>query len=568
MSNPDKTDPKAWNAMFYLAGENNLADECVFALKELKRARPDHKKYSDDKEIKALDKEVDARVKVVAQLDAGGLGGNEVRYILTPSDDDVDGKLEDNAITRVDTTETTYRGVLKDFISSSILIKGRAKHYLLVLSGHGNGLLSDFLSRDIDTPDKLSIPKIQWVLREVKKDFIETFGKKDGDKFKIDILGLDSCMMSMAEIGYELRNYVNYMVGAEGFEPNAGWPYQRILSAIVNNPDIKPDEVAVQIVDRYVKYYMDFLPAARSVDLSACDLTRCNELASAIKELADKMYERMTDPVTSAETLRHIVLAHWEAQSYKDDQYVDLYDFCDLLDQGQFESEKETNTVTGSVIMRGLAVDDEIRAACRKVKTILTGNGTNGKDPKAATPMVLRSRHSGPAVQYSHGLSVYFPWSNVIDSYEELEFAKDTNWRRFLLKYVELTRRRKRPCSSDLNQTRVVEGQLFFNPATAGFDFILSENKNAPTVNKVLGNKVGGMKNPPLDHFVCEGPKRNHSKKAEDSPRNNVPPPESKETQATQEKPTTETSVTSTEPSEDPSLESSTGSIRQQARKK
>jgi hypothetical protein len=150
--------------------------------------------------------------------------------------------------------------------------------------------------------------------------------------------------------------------------------------------------------------------------------------------------------------------------------------------------------------MKGLNVDDKIRTACSNVKKILNGND----DPKGAKPMVLRSRHSGPAVQYSHGLSVYFPWSNVLDSYEELEFANDTNWRRFLLKYVEITRRAKRPCPKDMKQLRMVEGQLFFNPAIAGFDFLLTENKDAPTVNRFLGNKVGGMKNPPIDHVVCD----------------------------------------------------------------
>ena len=494
MTESDKANEKKdWNAMIYLAGENNLADECVFALKELKRARPRNKGR------KATDEAVDARVKVVAQLDAGGLGGNEVRYVLRRGDED--GELNEDEVTRVDTSETTYRGVLKDFISSSILIKGIARHYLLVLSGHGNGLLTDFLSRDIDTPDKLSIPKIRWVLREVKKDMVENFGAKFGDSFKIDILGLDSCMMSMAEIGYELRHYVNFMVGAEGFEPNSGWPYERILSDLLTNSEIEPEAFAVQIVERYVKYYRDFLPAARSVDLSACDLTRSEELASAIKELADVLYDKVGEP----ETMRQIVLAHWEAQSYKDDQYADLYDFCDLLDRGPAETSEKS--VTGSVVMRGLKVDDEhITPACRKIKKILQGDGTNGGDPNKAKPIVLRSRHSGPAVQYSRGLSLYFPWSNVIDSYEDLEFATDTNWKRFLDKYVEITRRAKRPCPSDMEQVGVVEGQLFFNTSIAGFDFLLSENKNTPTVNKVLGNRVGSMKNPAIDHIVCKCP--------------------------------------------------------------
>lgn len=502
MSEPDKLNfVKDWNAMIYLAGENNLAEECIFALKQMQRARP-----------RRRSKNIDNRVKVVAQLDAGGLGGNEVRYLLKQNNDDGaveenkdetaddnhDGLLHKNELTRVDTTQTFYQGVLKDFLSSSIIKGGRAKHYLIVLSGHGNGIISDFLSRDVETPDKLSIPKIQWVLEEVKQNLMQEFPREIDENFKFDILGLDSCMMSMAEIGYELRNYVNLMVGAEGFEPNAGWPYERILSDILNDPDIKPRDLAIRIVERYIRYYKDFLPAGRSVDHSACDLGMCDKLATAIRKLADVLHEKISDQ----KTMRAVVLAHWEAQSYKDDQYVDLYDFCDLLDRGSLKN----NSATGSVVMTEMDVDEKIKDECKNVKKILTGNGTNSGNSNGAERMVLKSCHSGPAVQYSHGLSVYFPWSHVIDSYKDLEFAKATNWLRFLTKYTDVTRRHKRACTPTDPKVPVVIGELFVNTTAAGFDFILTENKNTPVINKVLSNRVGSMKNPPIDHVPCDCP--------------------------------------------------------------
>lgn len=560
MTEPDKSnDPKDWNAMIYLAGENNLAEECIFALKGLKRARPRHRS-----------KNIDNRVKVIAQLDAGGLGGNEVRYLLKQHsdngaseenkedllDENHDGLLHKNEITRVDTTQTFYQGVLKDFVSSSIIKEGRAKHYLIVLSGHGNGVISDFLSRDVETPDKLSIPKIQWVLQEVKQDLMAKFSEDVREDFKFDILGLDSCMMSMAEIGYELRNYVNYMVGAEGFEPNAGWPYERILSDILSKPGIEPEDLAIRIVERYVRYYKDFLPAGRSVDQSACDLRLCDKLAEAIKKLANVMYDRMSDP----ETMRQIVLAHWEAQSYKDDQYVDLYDFCDLLDRGGL---KENST--GTVVMKGLEVDDKIRTECKNVKKILTGNGTNGENPNGSQRMVLKSCHSGPGVQYSHGLSVYFPWSHVIDSYKDLEFAQATNWLKFLTRYTEGTRRQMRPCRPADEKIPFVKGELFFNAVAAGFDFISTENKNAPTVSKVLSNKVGSMKNPPIDHVPCACPLTEISEKPD---KDKGTPPESQEAKWTKENSTTETGETKVEPKIEPSPEIVKPAPRRAARKK
>ena len=492
MANNDKNGKKLWNAMIYLAGENNLAEECVFALKEMKRARPRNNEVTNS--------QIAQLVKVIAQLDAGGLGGNEIRYILTGEDED--GVLEKDVITRKDTTETSYRGVLKDFISSSIILDGFAEHYFVGLSGHGSGPNGDFLSRDVESPDTLSIPKVQWVLREVNESLRNHFGAiRIPDDFKIDVLGLDSCMMSNAEVGYELRNYVKYMVGAEGFEPNMGWPYERILSALLSNPAMEPTELALTIVQRYVDYYSDFMPAGRSVDQAACDLSKCDALAVAVKGLADALIEGLK----SEETLRQIVLAHWEAQSYKDDQYVDLYDFCDLLDRGPAQA-AAGSPPTGSVVMKGLKVDQKIVDACRAVKKVLTGKAQDD-DPKPEAPMVLQSCYSGPAVQYSHGLSVYFPWSHVVESYKDLEFAEDTGWREFLMKYVEVTRRGKRLCSSASpeNPGDVVEGKLFFDASVSGFDFLLTgNNKDAPTVNRIFSNKVGTMKNPPVDFLTCE----------------------------------------------------------------
>jgi len=516
---PAPANERKWNAMFYLAGENNLAEECVFALKELKRARArfDEKVYENDpkdkKTINPGDEYFNKCVKVAAQLDAGGLGGKELRYILKRGDKDGFLKANDSE----DTTETTYRGVLKDFIKWSIFDDEdpepkRADHNLLVLSGHGNGLMSDFLSRDLDTPDKLSIPKIQWVLQEVQEAYHKEFGKKDDENFKIDVLGLDSCLMSMAEIGYELRDYVSYMVGAEGYEPNAGWPYERILSDLLTDPWMSPDELSCRIVERYVTYYKDFLPAGRSVDQSACDLNKSHKLATAIKKLADILIAKIEEPDPDPDMMRALMLAHWEAQTYKDDQYIDLYDFCDLLDRGPQPPKKPTESdplppknPTGTVVMRDLKFNDlHIINACREIKKILRGDESKG-DLSDEERMVRHSCYSGPAVQYSHGLSMYFPWSKVIESYKELEFANYTNWNTFLHKYIDKTRRDIRMCPAA--RARDLEpGQLFVSGGSGGFQFMESENKDAPGYNRVLSNKVGSMKNPPIDHVPCDCP--------------------------------------------------------------
>ena len=41
----------------------------------------------------------------------------------------------------------------------------------------------------------------------------------------LDILGMDSCLMSMVEICYELRGLVKFLVSSQSMTPNPGWPY-------------------------------------------------------------------------------------------------------------------------------------------------------------------------------------------------------------------------------------------------------------------------------------------------------------------------------------------------------
>src|SRR5262249_11345272 len=75
-----------------------------------------------------------------------------------------------------------------------------AKHYMVVLSGHGGGTEPDFLMKDESPLGSLTIP-------ELKQAFVDIQGDLKGQK--IDILGFDSCLMSMAEVCYELREQVD-----------------------------------------------------------------------------------------------------------------------------------------------------------------------------------------------------------------------------------------------------------------------------------------------------------------------------------------------------------------------
>jgi len=119
-----------------------------------------------------------------------------------------------------------------------------SEHYALILWDHGLGI-RDFCVDDSNN-DELDI-------FELKTALSATIANTVLDK--IDIVGFDACLMSMAEIAYEIKDYANYMVASEQEEPQDGWPYNDILSSIVSNPDMLPIELGTVIVDSYYLSY-------------------------------------------------------------------------------------------------------------------------------------------------------------------------------------------------------------------------------------------------------------------------------------------------------------------------
>ncbi len=310
-----------WTVMVYMAGDNTLAGESVWALTEIKSVE-----FSDQVEAIALFDSIPPEVKtqkfVFNQKTQGVLFngrpalledlGKDFNCQIPSAKKLVGGK---KAKPEIIESASDYR-LLQSFLETSIT-KHPAEKYLLVLSGHGSGAVGDFLTSN-NPKGSLSITDLKKVLTAIKQSML---------KRKIDILGMDSCLMSMVEVGYEVRNSVELLVGSEGFEPETGWPYRPILTTLNSNPTMGANQLAETIVDEHTAYYKNFAAAGLSTDQSVCDLTQMSELADAIKDLA----ELMMDNLSNSAVQDAILLAHWRAQSYQSEQYTDLWDFCELL---------------------------------------------------------------------------------------------------------------------------------------------------------------------------------------------------------------------------------------------
>ena len=411
----DKYAKKDWTVMVYMSGDNNLSEEMVWSLKEMYRVG-----IKDEIGVVAR---YDSRVGGIYDFDIGALERPQPVRISNEGDEyekgrqssqkghcfrneDKDGRLKDRGASTGDDDLMASATALKDFVIKSAR-KHKAENYMLVLSGHAGGTSEEFLMRD-ETPERyISLPRLGWAIEQVKARLSSW---EAGDM--LDIIGFDACSMSMAEVGYELRNVARYMVAAEGFEMNTGWPYHRIIEDLIaNSSELNAEQFASNIVKRYIDYYSDYSFAGVSADMSACNLGEGRALARAVKKLAHALEDGLQD----AETKDRIIIAHWHAQSFMQEEFTDLWDFCNLL-RPHFD-----NTRIGE--------------ACDEVMDVIKNR------------YVLKSCYCGGAYQHSHGLSIYFPWvedKEALRKYQRLDFAKDTEWGNFLQCYVTLTRREAR----------------------------------------------------------------------------------------------------------------------------
>ncbi len=405
------TTKKPWTVMVYMAGDNNLDPEGLKDLKEMKK-------------VGSTDK-----VNIIAQFDRAS-GHIAKRYFLRKG-----GQVSDDAVVSLGKVNTGDPKRLMDFITWGIQNYG-ADHYILVLWNHGQGWDdTDIYSNDryrslrrlatgrprhalFHTPvrNAFELAKRDEEYRAIllddnAKDFLDNQEMQkvlaDTAKLlnrKLDILGMDACLMSMAEVGYQIRESADYAVGSEQTEPFAGWPYNTILSALTKNPSMTPHDLSMLIVDKYLASYT----AADGVTYSACDLSKADTLASAVASLASALKASLSD----AAARQRLLTVRNQVQSYEVPENIDLVDLCSLL----------ANTGGGQAIV----------AACQQIIQAVQ------------VDYVIKQGYKGADVKDSHGVAIYFPTQAVSPLYAGLDFSKKTKWDEFLNAYLSAIRLRGR----------------------------------------------------------------------------------------------------------------------------
>ena len=411
-----------WQVLAYLAADNDLEGELLSDLAEMERVGS-----------------TPGVVEILAQVDRSP--GNDAskgnwhgtrRYYVTRGTDP--RRINSRLLADLGPTNTGDPGVLESFIRFGAL-RYLARATALMLLNHGSGFYvpPDMQSHTRETHEasapqagrRRRPPPIFHTTRErlrttapadrgiayddsaadcldnqELKRVLATAHRALGRK--VDLVGMDACLMTMIEVAYQLRDHAQVLVGSEEVEPGPGWPHSTILADLTKSSTMTGPELGAAIVQRYVESYRH---GGEDATQSAIDLGQLDELVEAVDVLA----RRLLAGIKSAAVAASLLGARRKTLQFFEGLYVDLHHLAANL-----------ATATGN---------GRIADACRDVQRIIDGD-------EVRSPIIAQG-HVGASMAPARGLSIYFPlFLDRSALYRELDFARATHWADFLDAYL------------------------------------------------------------------------------------------------------------------------------------
>jgi hypothetical protein len=307
---------------------------------------------------------------------------------------------------------------------------------MLFLLGHGVVVGNDIFMLDEHASEQsLTLTDLGQIIGEFKHS-IELEGSV------LDLISFHSCSVSALEVAYELQDTAKYMLASQGPAYVGSWPYRQILIRIFNSLEDKKTpinmrELMFEIYRSCMRNSADFLLAGYSFQLTLCDLEKITNLQKEIDELA----RALTAGLNKDLSRDYILLSHWKSQSFFNEMYTDLYDFCFCLSNKINDLSKGGDKLSQEII--------DIQTACGKLMDKLVKENPKKEGDPDIEQIIVAADSLGPAFQYSRGLSVYFPWaepskeSPIMAQYERYRFTTEikNSWLSFLRAYFEKTKR-------------------------------------------------------------------------------------------------------------------------------
>jgi hypothetical protein len=370
---PEEGQKKKWLVILYSAGDNNLASFL----------------YQDINELESVGSDDNTHIVTIADQGKqwnAAFKGAKVFYLK--KDNDM-SKINSPLLKNLGQVNTAAPKFMASSIAE-IIKKFPAEHIAIIIGDHGSGWQGAI---EDDTHHKyMSLPEIREALEEIYK--------KTGKR--IDVLAFDACLMAMAEVGYELKNAVKYLVASEETEGGSGYSYNIIFSKAIKDAvskiqqaalfkvNVDPEEFAKIIVES-AKEYSDDIET-----ISAVDLDKVNELVSKLDEFAKLILSSTQQDIQKLkEKIR-------QTQKFAIGSFRDLYHFAKLI--------YEDNSISQDLQNKAKEIMDALNK-------------------------YIVNEFSNDKYKNAYGVSIELPsYGNVASEYKNTQFAENTSWDEMLEK--------------------------------------------------------------------------------------------------------------------------------------
>ncbi len=403
-ANPTEKTVKNWTIMTFINGKNNLEIAGLFNVNQMESVGSDKNMNIVVELGRMKGQEGDVDVD-------GDWTGSRRLYVMKDKDDE---KVTSPVMMETKNVDMGDYKRIVDFVKWT-KVNYPAKKYMLIIWNHGTGwfdpskekkIADKGISYDDETGNYVRTIEIGKILKEAGK---------------VDILAFDACLMQMAEVAYEVKDYAEVVIGAEETVPGYGYPYDMFLGALKQMPDASAENFAAVTVEAFKSFYTAL---KKSAGLSAIRTSKLEGLAEHMASFADSV--KKVNDVGAITAARNKVL-RYDAVGEGSDPEKTISFFGDI---SHF-----ANLMSANITKEGVD-SNRLRAKSYKLINFIANdlvihNATVGND------------RVGSPLSDSKGISVYLPpvetkitqerLESIFDGkYRDFAFAKTSKWHDFV----------------------------------------------------------------------------------------------------------------------------------------
>ncbi|MCX5785990.1 MAG: clostripain-related cysteine peptidase [Elusimicrobia bacterium] len=428
VATPRVSGPKDWTVMFYSTTKDKLRYTLMWQLLEMKKTgSTDRVNVVVEASIPV--KYADGSVSTSTFRMALGNAGNaaELDKLIENMFNESDGPINAAILApfapdMVKTENNTDSGDWHRVADFTKWAKTNypAKRYVFAIYGHGNGIFDQKKGPqkgtliDTDTQNYVTLPELRLLMAETGR---------------VDAFVMTSCIMQMAEVAWQIKDYTDVVVGSSELMSAVGYDLKGMLDTLNAEPAITSERLGATLADGYIARIKAFkIPGGHaSVILTskfpafAGKLNAWVDAELAIKDraavtAAGKQVARFD--IFGITTATTAVIARTFSIS------GDLYDFVDIMNAGQSQDTPEQSLAR----QKGRELMDFISGELI-YKYSYTGVSNTGFDYSRAHGLAI---HIPPIrVAAASGLFSDFE-KNMETIYWDLPFARETRWGEFL----------------------------------------------------------------------------------------------------------------------------------------